>query len=93
MGKKTPRLHMCAAQRECEHIFYLKRMYAECVRVCVAFDFDDNDDYYDAHQQHHIHKTKSKKAIFYAMCVACIDSKMEYDVCTRKTLLRSELVV
>lgn len=85
--KHSSLAHVCGATRVRTHFLFEKDVRSECVRVCVAFDFDDNDDYYDAHQQHHIHKTKSKKAIFYAMCVARIVSKMEYDVCTRKTLL------
>lgn len=55
-----------------------------CALVCErererCVRFDDNDDYYDAHQEHHIPKTEIQKGNF-LRCVFRSDSKMEYDV-------------
>lgn len=59
-----------------------------CVRErCVRFD--DNDDYYDAHQQHHIPKTEIQKGNF-LRCVFGSGSKTEYDVCALGTRCRPE---
>lgn len=88
---KTLRVHMCAPRTEtaCSYCVWKGCTKFECIsRVCPVWErcvrFDDNDDYYDAHQQHHIPKTEIQKGNF-PRCVFRSDSKTEYDVCALET--------